>query len=164
MIVPVALLLNACTISDAPFVGMCQKITEQLVGDSNIDWQNEEKTAGSDMRVDLAFSSGGQDQSVTCLYKSKSDKEDSYNTMNENERYKKSPYHVVLNGQKVSDALTLKAALAATRDLTIESTGIAKEMAEEFSSDAASAIAGATETAREAVLKAAVKVQEKLQK
>ncbi len=135
-----------------------------MLGDANIDWQQEEKQAGSSLRVDLAFSSGGRDQSVTCLYKSKSDKEDSHTMTSDNARYAKSPYSVDLNGRKVSDMLTLKAALAATKDLTIESSGIAQEALKEFSADAADAVSGATEAAREATLKAAAKVQEKLQK
>jgi hypothetical protein len=145
VVIPAGILLTSCSSSpEGPFVGHCQNITAKLAGGGNVSWTStsESKSAGKELRVDLAYSAGGSEGTSSCHYtylEAEDDLEDG--------EFDTAPYKVMLNDQEVSTTDLLRA----TKDAAIKSV---KESAENLDDMAIEAAEKAKEVAGDAAGKA----------
>ncbi len=177
------LVLSGCSATDTPAIDMCQKIVNNLLGESVSSWEKTERVESDrELLVEVAYTTSQKtDGEATCTFRT------------ENGEYRSSPNLVMLDGQKVGAGDLMAAAMKSsgkifkeTAEETVEQTkelaGDAKELAGEASEKAAELaedareLAGeaseraaqiaeqAGEKAREAALEATKAVQETLEK
>ena len=97
------LLLNACTLNEGdPQTTLCQKLTAQLAGYSNVQWSSATRTPQKDKSLKVEVRSSGKSLHGICIYQSDSDDAGKDYDVNILDSYQNIPTIMVINGKPVT--------------------------------------------------------------
>ncbi len=95
-----SLTLNACTLNEGdPQTTLCQKLTEQLSGFSNVEWSSATKTPQKDKSMKVEVHSSGKSLQGICIYQSDEDDAGEDYDVNILDSYQNIPTIMVINGK-----------------------------------------------------------------
>lgn len=142
--------LSACNPTSTPLIDMCQKITQNLVGNVS-EWQEPQKIEGvKAATVQLAYNtSDGATGSATCEH-----------PMEDTGNYRVAPLTMSLNGAPVGNKDLISASFGATKQIVKDTAENTKEKTVQLAQDASEKAKVVADQAQVMAADAKVKAQE----